>query len=380
SWPLALTAVMEGNHDLQYKMVVRVRVRRQTNSPIRDSFFNDPFFGFGHEDAITVASKKHSLKVQQLPMKGRPLSFRGAIGSFETKTHTDASRVTVGDPVKVIFSVAGKGNFGVMPAPEMPVTENLKVGPPAFSFEGDENLKHEGVQKFEYIVTPLRPGHLQIPAVPFSFFDPVSQSYVIAQTKPQTLRVDPGETWVNPNPIEPTTVENRLVEPERKLFQTESDPGEWFGSLAPVAITRSSTFWYGQLAPLLGLVALLGWQFRQNRPTGDSLAKRMGRLRQEMKATSRKNDVPGFLKAARGIIRERVGALVNHEHPEALAIDEVLAILRKQEVSSETISKVNDLLEAADAREFAEEDDGNIQLKEWFSQVKVILKRIRSES
>ena len=67
-------------------------------------------------------------------------------------------------------------------------------------------------------------------------------------------------------------------------------------------------------------------------------------------------------------------------HAVRLAVDEVLSILHKKEVSSETISKVKELLEAADTREFAAEDDSDIQLKEWFVQVKVLLKRIRSES
>jgi len=380
SWPLALTAVMEGNHELQYKMGVRVRVRRQNNSPLRDAFLNDPFFGFGHEEAITVVSEKRSLKVRQLPMDGRPISFRGAIGSFSTNTQTDISRAAVGDPVRVTFAVEGKGNFGVMPAPEMPMSDNFKIGPPAFSFEGDKNLKYEGMQKFEYVVTPLRAGRQEIPAVPFSFFDPNGEQYVIAETKPITLRIDPGETWQNPNPVKSALTENRTEEPESKLFQTESDPGEWHDSLTPVAITRSSAFWYSQFVPLLGVFALLGWQFRQGRPTGESRGKKMGRLRQEMKETIRTNDVTGFLKAGRGIIREQVGALVNHDHPEALAADEVLSILHKKEVSSETISKAKELLEAADAREFAAEDDSDIQLKEWFAQVKTLLKRIRSES
>ncbi len=383
SWPVALTAIMEGTHELQYNVVVRARFKREraSPSPIRNPFFNDPFFGFAHEEAVSVVTKKHSLEVRPLPMGARPPSFRGAIGSFETQTKTDASRVTVGDPVRITFSVSGKGNFGAMPAPEIPSTDTLKIGPPAFSFEGNENLKYEGVQRFEYIVTPLRPALLEIPAVPFSYFDPVSQSYAVASTESRSLRVDPGETWVDPSPTEPVAIsEEQPREPARNLFQTESEPGEWQSTLTPSSVFRSSAFWYAQFGPLICLVSIVGWQLRQSRSTKDSLAKRLAKLHHEMKTAVRLSDPSRFMRAARAAIRERVGALVDHECPEALARDEVLAILNRYEISEETSAGVRELFEIADAREFAGKNESSLPLKGWLSRVSQLLKRIRAKA
>ena len=64
-----------------------------------------------------------------------------------------------------------------MPAPKLLLGDNFKVGPPAFSFEGNENTKHSGTQSFEYIVTPLKAGLIDIPEVSFSFFNPEEEKY-----------------------------------------------------------------------------------------------------------------------------------------------------------------------------------------------------------
>ena len=382
SWPVALTAIMEGKHELHYRMAVRVRVKERTpTSPLRNPFFNDPFFGFGREEAISVTSEKRTIEVRSLPMDARPASFRGAIGSFKTQAETETNRVTVGDPLRVTFSVSGKGNFGVMPAPEIPSTDNLKIGPPAFSFEGDENLKYEGIQRFEYIVTPLRPSRMEIPVVPFSYFDPVSQSYVDASTEPHPLRVDPGETWVDPTPTEPlATSEEQPPKSVHNLFQTESEPGEWQPTLVPSSAFRSSAFWYIQFAPLVCLATLIGWQLRQKRSTKDNLSKRLAKLRQEMKASTRLNDSSRFLRAARAAIRECVGSLVDHDRPEALARDEVVAILNRFETTEEILGDVLELFEIADAREFAGDKESSLPLKGWLSRVNHLLKRIRAKA
>ncbi|MFP6901896.1 MAG: hypothetical protein VCA36_13195, partial [Opitutales bacterium] len=262
--------------------------------------------------------------------------------------------------------------------PEMPSTDKLKVGPPAFSFEGDENTKHEGIQSFEYVVTPLSPGRIEIPSVPFSYFDPSSDSFVIASGTPGSIFVKPGETWVDPTPdTSIANEEKRETLPPQHLFQTESEPGEWQSTLAPYSIFRETAFWYAQLAPLFCFATFLGWRLRQSRSSKDSPSKRIAKLRNEMKTAARRNDASGFLRAARGAIRERVGAIIDHECPEALAKDEVLNILRQNKASEKTISGIQEVLETADEREFAGKSDEKLPLKDWLIRVKHLLKRIK---
>ncbi len=57
-----------------------------------------------------------------------------------------------------------------MPAPKLSIGENFKVGPPAFSFQGNEATMQKGSQTFEFVVTPLQAGLLDIPPVDLFLF------------------------------------------------------------------------------------------------------------------------------------------------------------------------------------------------------------------
>ena len=153
SWPTGLTAAIAGQHTIQFNTSIRVRVKSRGNSPFASPFFNDPFFGFGREESLTVKSDLINIEVKALPMLDRPGSFQGAIGTFSCRSIPNSDRVSLGVPVRLIFEIEGTGNFSAMPAPILNSDSNFKIGPPAFSFEGNEITMHEGKQLFEYILT-----------------------------------------------------------------------------------------------------------------------------------------------------------------------------------------------------------------------------------
>ena len=177
--PIGLTAAIAGEHSLQFSTSIRVRVKSRGSSPFSNPFFNDPFFGFGREESLTVISDPLNIEVKQLPKTNRPISFNGAIGTFSIRSVADHDRVSLGDPVRLTIEISGKGNFTAMPAPTFESNSNFKIGPPAFSFEGNQLIKHEGKQSFEYILTPLTAGLLKIPSISFSYFDPIQEEYFL---------------------------------------------------------------------------------------------------------------------------------------------------------------------------------------------------------
>ncbi len=177
SWPTGLTAAIAGQQQIQFNTSIRVRVKSRGNSPFTSPFFNDPFFGFGREESLTVKSDLINIEVRELPMIERPDSFRGAIGKFSCRSIPDSDRVSLGDPIRLVVEITGTGNFSAMPAPVLNSNSNFKIGPPAFSFEGNEITMHEGKQLFEYILTPLKPGLISIPVITFSYFDPAREEY-----------------------------------------------------------------------------------------------------------------------------------------------------------------------------------------------------------
>lgn len=382
SWPVALTAAMEGDHELRYRAVVDVKVANTRPSPFDTPFFRDPFLGFGRTQALEVSSDALPVEIRPLPMDARPAAFRGAVGSFVTNTTVDSTQVGIGDPVKVTFSVSGSGNFGVMPAPEFPASEDLRISRPAFlPFEGDENRKLEGAQGFEYVVTPLRPGNLEIPSLPFAYFDPATESYVDAPSSPLPLRVEAGEVWVAPSPSPASVLHGATPAPTTQtLFQTENEPGRWTPALIAAPSLAASGFWYAQIAPLSAFALLLAWRVRSRHTERETPKKRLAQLRAAAKNAVRFNEPDAFHRAIRDAIRVQVGALVGQERPEALATDEVLDILRRRKVSQATLDETAEFLRTTEAREFAHAEMTDIPLAEMMIKAKQLLKRIRTET
>ena len=170
-----------------------------------------------------------------------------------------------GRPRKARFRNLRHWKFCRRPAPEINSNQKFKIGPPSFSFEGNQITKHEGKQSFEYIVTPLVAGLHEIPPIEFSYFDPIQESFVSASTLPHPLQVDRGEQW-NPG-VQGSNYPKQTVESNRPpvsdLFQAESEPGEWTATLTPSPLMNQPAFWYFQAIPFAGICSLTFWGIRR---------------------------------------------------------------------------------------------------------------------
>jgi hypothetical protein len=356
SWPVGLTAAMAGNHKLGFEVAIQVRVKTNNrNSPFNSPFFNDPFIGFGREQSLVATSDEQTIEVRSLPMKGRPQGFQGAIGSFTSISRLDMDRVSLGDPVKLTFEISGSGNFAAIPAPEIKSSEKLRVGSPKFSFEGNEITKHEGMQSFEYILTPLTPGLIEVPPVEFSFFDPIQETFFPSGTPAHPLRVDPGEKWSSGNPdnISSPGEDEETKTSTADLFQTESEPGEWVNALEQSLLFENPAFWYFQSIPLLSFCALTFWGLTRRSGEKEKLRQREIVLSRQMKDSVGFNDASSFLRAFRDLVRIRLASLRNHPNPSSLSSDELVALLQSGDNTEELITDVKELLMSCDDQEFA---------------------------
>ena len=87
---------MSGTKEIGFEVNLRVRVNSRRNSPFSSPFFNDPFFGFGREESLTVKLPNKAIEIKPLPASNRPLNFSGAIGKFNAISSIDADQIEVG--------------------------------------------------------------------------------------------------------------------------------------------------------------------------------------------------------------------------------------------------------------------------------------------
>ena len=377
TWNFGLTAALPGLHNLSFDSMIRIRVRNNRNSTFSNPFFNDPFFGFGREEGLTVSSDSTPFEIRALPPANRPLNFQGAIGNLSILSSIDRDRVSVGDPVRLTCKISGTGNLAAIPAPSLSLGEEFKVGPPAFSFEGDMNTKYSGIQTFEFIITPLQAGLLEIPPVAFSFFQPEEEKYYTLATDTHPLRVDPGEKWVAP----PSPATGTTTQPARKstqdLFQTESEPGEWNEKLTISDPLRSNTFWLSQLILTGILSGVIFFRIKRLNPREEARRQREKRLETKTREALKHKDVSGFHQALRRRIRLRVGIACKHPNASALSSSEIINLLNRKGYPADLVTGIIDLLKICDELEYAGGSNNVSGIEDTYEKSQAILSKIK---
>lgn len=375
SWDFGLTAALAGTHSIGFDTMVRVRVKNSRKSPFNSPFFNDPFFGFGREEGLKITSVSTPLEVRPLPAQNRPNTFKGAIGDLTIDSHLDNSRVSVGDPIRLNLTVRGKGNFVAMPAPVPFLGEDFRIGPPAFSFDGEEN-KLQGSQNFEYILNPLRAGILEVPAITFSYFDPLKEEYISATTHSHKIRVDPGDKWVEPSTLEnPSAAQSS--EGKNLYRQTESEPGEWINLLATPKPFQSPVFWAIQSLSSMIFLALFTRRLLRRDPQLEGRLKKDKFLDRKIRESLKMKDRSGFHKSLRSRIRLKVGIACKHPNPSALSSSEIVNLLNEKDFPEALVSEVLNLLKICDDLEYAGSAHASSALESTFELSKSVLRKIK---
>ena len=380
TWPVAITAAMAGTKEIGFEVNLRVRVNSRRNSPFSSPFFNDPFFGFGREESLTVNLPNKEIEIKPLPTTNRPLNFSGAIGKFNAISSIDADQIEVGDPIRFNFAIEGKGNFAAIPAPVIESNENFKVGPPAFFYEGDEETKFEGKQNFEYIITPLKAGNLSLPKVNFSYFDPYSEKYSTIFGDSIEIIVKPGEKWIEQkedfteNSQKP--VQERDFLPKTNLFQTASDPGVWVDSLITKNLEMKPWFWGIQIVPLIGVISLAFFGVKKRNKIEEDFRLKKNNLHRKLNDSITHRDAVGFFRAFKDLTRMLTKNFDKSINAFALSNDELLSFFRKHKVEEDLIRDIEEMLNLGESLEFAAESDQSSDFEKLNSKVSAIFKKL----
>jgi len=139
---------------------------------------------------IQTRDDAHVLVVRDVPSAGRPASYAGAVGTgFELDVRADRSVVRAGDPIALVLTLRGDGNLegAALPpldAPGLLPGEDFHV--PAAELTG--SLSQQG-KRFEAVVRARHEHVREIPALEFSWFDPQTQRFETARSRPIALSV-----------------------------------------------------------------------------------------------------------------------------------------------------------------------------------------------
>ena len=254
------------------------------DDPFSDPFFSDPFGTMMERRVVKIKSEPATLDVKALPPKA-PAEFSGAVGIFDMTADANPKSAQVGDPLTVTATISGRGNFDRVNAPELSDVRGWHKYPPSSKFNQNDDVGISGDKSFEMVLSPNeRKQH--VPALVFSYFDPVKENYVTLKSDPIAVRIEGTAAPAAPSPAVaavPSTAPTAAPKPQDILYQISEWPSA-SQSFTPVYENRN--FWLAQIVPLVALIGLVGWKWRNAR-RGDRAAQRLARLSHEVSELQR---------------------------------------------------------------------------------------------
>jgi hypothetical protein len=300
-WHSVIAAVKPGGYSLSVEtpLTVKIRTQSQQESAL-DDLLGDPFFqnkfGAMVKRDITVMSPATDLKVLALPTAGRPADFSGAVGDFKVASELSTSRAAAGEPLTIRMHITGSGNFDRVDTSMFKHLDQWKTYPPTSTFKKTDAVGYQGEKLFEQPIIAAQSGAQSLPALTFSYFDPVARRYETA--KAPSLDVSISAALANSAPLTPATGPGSLPIKTPLLRPNHAERAERAQFLTPVYLRPN----FLALSSTLALVLAAGLVFLGS-PHGAGVTPAMKRQLSELEAAGRSDDAMRFLALAQSALR-----------------------------------------------------------------------------
>lgn len=163
-----------------------------------ENFGSDPFGGdffaqfFGQGEQKDLRTDPITIRVKPLPLP-QPDGFKGAVGQYTLSAAMDKDNASVGQPLTLTVTVAGRGNIKSLPDMTMPPLTNFRTFDANAATNIDKkNGQVEGSKVFKTVLIPTASGDLQVPSLSFVFFNPETRTYKTIHSRPITVHIAPA--------------------------------------------------------------------------------------------------------------------------------------------------------------------------------------------
>jgi hypothetical protein len=320
----------------------------QVQRPSRDRFG----MLFGLEPLVNLQRKTSPLTItaRPLPEAGKPPDFDGTVGSYRISATADRKQAEVGDAIALRVTVEGLGSLQAAKPPRLPSIPDAKFYDPKIVENASTGANHLSSRKtWEWVVVPLSPGSLDLPAASFSYFDTESGTYREARADLPTVAVVRGaavpDTGVARGEVQQNLRDIAFVKPRSGPLREPVPPlsrRAWFLALLvlPVAAVPVG-IWAGRRRERL----LTDSGFARGRRAARAAMKRLER------AERRAADAAVFHEEIAGSLVDYVADRANRSAA-GLKYDELDAILAGGGVPQALRSRYHRCLETCDFARF----------------------------
>lgn len=157
----------------------------------RDSFF-DGFFSSKQYKRFMVSSQSQQLAVLPLPQQGKPDGFYGLVGRFTIEASAKpVTDVYMGDPITLTIKIGGSKYLKPVQWPALEQVSELATNFKMPSQKASPTIDN-GFKVFTQTIRPDNNHANVIPSIPLAYFDPETNNYSVAKTKPIKLDLKPS--------------------------------------------------------------------------------------------------------------------------------------------------------------------------------------------
>jgi hypothetical protein len=327
---------------------------------------------------VELRSDVVELEVLPLPVDGVPAGFNGAVGEYAMSFEMSTNAVTAGDPILLTVEIRGRGPIESVQLASLEGWEGFKTYAPETSVELSDTLGLNGTKRFTQVVIPESERVTEIPAIKFSYFDPVSASYRSLTTEPAPITVRRGEVVSGYLPARDSSDLAGDEPAHREIVHIRTRLGLYGAAQTPL-VTRP---WFVgvHVLPLVLWLGTVCWRWRQTRVERDPTLRRRREVRRlvreglvELRQAAGNNDAERFFGIVTRLLQERLSEKSGHP---ATAIDE----LNLEEVfrgigEDALLAEVRELFRTCSAARFAP-NRTNTELGSMLPRIEEVLSRI----
>jgi len=357
---IALSAIKTGPLSIgpiTASVVVELPSNNRRHDPFFEQFGIRGMFGGTEQRKLTLATETETAQSLPLPTGNAPPVFNGAVGSYTMNVSVGPTNVATGDPITIRVQISGHGALDALALPKQTAWKDFKAYPPTVNLELADQLGLQGTKTFEQIVTPQSTDIHELPALSFSFFDPDAKTYRTLTQPPVALTVRPG--GAAPAPVVAAVKNSAANEPPpaQDIVHIKPRPG----TLAQIGPPLALRPWFVavQGAPVLALLAALGWRKRAESLANNPRLRRQRQVAQVIRAgleelrrhaTDRNSDA--FFATLVRLLREQIGERLDCP---ASAITEAVVDekLRPRSLPDGALTALHELFQAANLARYA---------------------------
>lgn len=241
-------------------------LRLQNKAQVRSIF--DDFFDSYTNVEKTLTAPAVRIKVNALPIEGKPSSFSGAVGNFNLTSSLSSGNLKTDEAATIKVVISGVGNMKLLKNPEIKFPDGIEVYDP--KVDNQFNTASGGVsgtKTIEYLFIPRRSGRYDIPSAELSYYDLNNKTYRTLRTPAYKLNVVKGEggetvveNFTGKEDVKQISKDIRHIYTGDIKIKQENRP--FFGTLP---------FWMTFLIPLI-LAAILFVYFRKQMKENSNIA------------------------------------------------------------------------------------------------------------